>query len=36
MVVGTHQSFQFFQQKPGFLEIIMVCLNVGIGSYITW
>ena len=36
MVVGTCQSFQFFGKKPGFLEIIEVCLNLGIGSCITW
>ena len=36
MVVGARQSFQFFRQKPGFLEIIKVCLNLGIGFCITW
>ena len=37
MVVGAGQSFQFFRQKkPGFLEIIEVCLNLGIGFCITW
>ena len=36
MVVAARQSFQFFRQKPGFLEIIGVCLNLGIGSCITW
>ena len=36
MVVGA-QSFQFFQtKKPGFLEIIDLCLNLGIGFCITW
>ena len=36
MVVGARQSFQFFRQKPGFLEIIEVYLNLGIGFCITW
>ena len=36
MVVEAHQSFQFFRKKPGFLEIIEVCLNLGIGFCITW
>ena len=37
MVVGVRQSFQFFRQKnPGFLEIIDLCLNLGIGFRITW
>ena len=35
MVVGARQSFQFFRQKPGFLEIIEVCLNLGIRFCIT-
>ena len=36
-VVGARQSFQFFRQrKPGFLEIIDFCLNLGIGFCITW
>ena len=30
MVVGARQSFQFFRQKSGFLEIIEVYLNLGI------
>ena len=30
MVVGARQSFQFFRKKPGFLEIIDLCLNLGI------
>ena len=30
MVVGARQRIQFFRQKPGFLEIIEVCLNLGI------
>ena len=36
MIVGARQSFQFFRQKPGFLEIIEVCLNLGIRFYINW
>ena len=36
MVVGAHQSFQFFKQRPGFLEIIEVCLDLGIGFCMTW
>ena len=37
MVVGARQSFQFYRQKkPGFLEIIDLCLNLGIRFYITW
>ena len=37
MVVGTRQNFQFFRQKEtGFLEIIDLCLNLGIGFCITW
>ena len=36
MVIGARQSFQFFTQKPGFLEIIEVCLNLGIKFCITW
>ena len=37
MLVGACQSFQFFRQKkPGFLEIIDLCLNLGIGFCITW
>ena len=35
MVVGACQSFQFFRQKPGFLEIREVCLNLGLGFCIT-
>ena len=34
MVVGARQSFQFLRQ-PGFLELIEVCLNLGIGFCIT-
>ena len=30
MVVGAHQIFKFFRQKLGFLEIIEVCLSLGI------
>ena len=29
MVVGACQSFQFFRQKPGFLKIGEVFLNLG-------
>ena len=36
MVVGAHQSFHFSDKKPGFLEIIQVCLNLGIRFCITW
>ena len=36
MVVGASHSFQFFRQKPVFVEIIEVYLNLGIGFYITW
>ena len=37
MVVGAWQSFQFFQiKKPIFLEIIDLCLDLGIGFCITW
>ena len=36
MLVGARQSFQFFKQKkPGFLEIIDLSLNLGIGFGIT-
>ena len=35
MVVGARQSSQFFRQKPCFLEIIDICLNLGIGFCIT-
>ena len=28
--------FNFSDKKPGFLEIIEVCLNLGVGFYITW
>ena len=36
MVAGARQSFQFFRQKnPGFLEIIDLSLNLGIGFCIT-
>ena len=33
MVVG---AFNFLDKKPGFLEIIEVCLNLGIRFCITW
>ena len=37
MVVGACQNFWFFRQKKsGFLEIIDLCLNLGIGFCITW
>ena len=36
MVVGACQNFQFFRQKPGFLEIIEVYFNLGIEFCITW
>ena len=36
MVAGAHQSFKFFRQKPGFLEIIEVCLNLCIKFCIIW
>ena len=35
MVVGACQGFQLFGQKPGFLVIIEVCLNLGNGFCIT-
>ena len=36
LVVEARQSFQFFRhKKPGFLEIIDLCLNLGIGFCIT-
>ena len=34
MVVGAHQSFQFFRRKT--FEIIDICLNLGIRFCITW
>ena len=36
MVIRAHQSCQFSDQKPGFLEIIEVFLNLGIRFCITW
>ena len=36
MVVGARQIFNFSDKKPGFLEIIEVCLNLGIRFCITW
>ena len=36
MVVGAHQSFQFFRQITWFSEIIELCLNLGIEFCITW
>ena len=35
MVVGARQGIQFSDKKPGFLEIIEVCLNLGIRFCIT-
>ena len=36
MVAGARQSFQFFQtKKPGFFEIIEICLNLSIRFCIT-
>ena len=35
MVVGARQSFQFLDKKPSFLEIIGVCLNLGIRFCVT-
>ena len=37
MEVGACQSFQIFRQKKsGFLEIIGLCLNLGIRFCIAW
>ena len=36
MIDGAPQKFSIFQtKKPGFLEIIELCLNLGIGFCIT-
>ena len=35
MVVAARQSFQFFRQKPSFLDIKEVCLNLRIKFCIT-
>ena len=35
MVVGA-QIFNFSDKKTGFLEIIEICLNLGIRFCITW
>ena len=35
MVVGARQSIQFLGQKTWFVEIIEVCINLGIGFCIT-
>ena len=35
MVVGARRSFQFSDKKTDFLEIIELCLNLGIGFCIT-
>ena len=34
MVAGACQGFS--DKKPGFLKIIDLCLNLGIGFCITW
>ena len=36
MVVGACQSFQYFRQKNWFLGDNKLCLNLGIGFWITW
>ena len=36
MVVGARQRYNFSDKKPGFFEIIDLCLNVGIGFCTTW
>ena len=36
MVAGACQIFNFLDKKPGFLEIIEVCLNLGIRFCMTW
>ena len=35
VVIGARQSFEFFRQRPGVLEIIEVYLNLGIGFCIS-
>ena len=35
VVVGARQIFNFSDKKPGFLEIIEIYLNLGIGFCIT-
>ena len=36
MVVRARQSFNFSDKKNGFLEIIELCLILGIGFCIIW
>ena len=36
MAVEVLQVFNFSDKKSGLLEIIEVCLNLGIGFCITW
>ena len=36
MVVGARQRYNFSDKKPGFLEIIDLCLNLGVVFCITW
>ena len=36
IVVELVIVFNFSDEKPGFLEIIEVCLNLGIGFWRTW
>ena len=36
MVLGASQRCNFSDKKPGFLEIIDLCLNVSIGFWTTW
>ena len=36
MVVRAHQIFNFSDKKPGFLEVIDLCLKLGIRFSITW
>ena len=35
MVVGARRSFRFLDKKTCFLEVIEVCINLGIGFCIT-
>ena len=28
MILGARQNIQFFRQKPGFSELIEICLNL--------
>ena len=36
MVVRAVKVFNFSDKKPGFVEIVEVCLNLGIGFFIIW